>query len=299
MEERNSASPADAAQQAEPSPQHGAERPAPAATARAGRRRRRTVITLAAGLAVLVAASAAALTLRHVGGPSGGVSPAAIARAIRNAVDEAGAQDTPTMPADRAARRYPFQPSPVDYNGNGIDDYTDILHGAQADSRARPAYDDGYYQGGYPPADRGACTDVVWRAFRNAGYDLKAMIDADVAADPAAYASVVPRPDPNIDFRRTGVLDVFFRKYALTLTTDIADRGAWQAGDIAVFENTRHIGVISDRRDRAGIPFVDHNMGQRRRENDYLAFRHHMAVTGHYRWDASRVPASVLRRWQG
>ncbi|MBM6700147.1 DUF1287 domain-containing protein [Bifidobacterium pullorum subsp. saeculare] len=268
--------------------------------ARTGRRRRRTVIALAAGLAILVVAfSAAVLTLRHAGELSGGISPAAIARAIRNAADKAGAQDASTMPADQAAKDYPFQPSLVDYDGDGIDDYTDILHGAQADSRARPAYDDGYYQGGYPPADRGACTDVMWRAFRDAGYDLKAMVDADVAADPGSYAAVAPRPDPNIDFRRTGVLDVFLRKYALTLTTDIADHGAWQAGDIVVFEHTRHIGVISDRRDKDGIPFVDHNMGQQQRENDYLAFRHHMAVTGHYRWDASRVPASVLRRWQG
>ena len=40
-------------------------------------------------------------------------------------------------------------------------------------------------------------------------------------------------------------------------------------------------------------------MGQRQRENDYLAFRKHMAVTGHYRFDASQVPQDVLRLWNG
>ena len=187
----------------------------------------------------------------------------------------------------------------MDFDGDGVDDYTDILAGARKDAEAAPAYDDGYYQGGYPPADRGACTDVVWRAFAEAGYDLKAMVDADVAAHPADYASAAPAPDPNIDFRRTGVLDVFLSKYAQTLTTDTSDKAAWQGGDIVVFEYTRHIGVVSDLRGGDGLPFIIHNMGQRQRENDYLAFRKHMAVTGHYRFDASQVPQDVLRPWNG
>lgn len=210
----------------------------------------------------------------------------------------------PSSPAGRepvvsVQQRYPMEKSPVDYDGDGIDDYTDILDGARKDAQAAPTYDDGYYQGGYPPADRGACTDVVWRAFAEAGYDLKAMVDADIAAHPADYAAVVPAPDPNIDFRRTGVLDVFFGKYAQSLTTDVTDAAAWQGGDIVVFEHTRHIGVVSDRRDKDGLTFVIHNMGQRQRENDYFAFGTHMAVTAHYRFDASRVPQDVLRAWAG
>lgn len=202
------------------------------------------------------------------------------------------------MTADEANRRYPRTASPTDFNGNGKDDYADIVAGARKDAEAKPTYDDGYYQGGYPPDDRGACTDLVWRAFREAGYDLKAMVDADIAAHPADYAAVSPNPDPNIDFRRTGVLDVFFSKYGQTLTTDTTDRAAWQGGDIVVFEHTRHIGVISDRRDASGTTYVLHNMAQNQRENDYFAFRKHMAVTGHYRFDASKVPTDVLRAWR-
>lgn len=207
--------------------------------------------------------------------------------------------DTTVMPPDVSQRRYPVLTSPVDFNGNGVDDYTDIMRGARKDALAHPAYDDGYYQGGYPPADRGACVDVVWRAFRNAGYDLKAMVDADIAADRASYASVAAKPDPNIDFRRTGVLDVFFGKYGITLTNDVNDHAQWQQGDIVVFDRVKHIGVISDKRDADGFSYVLHNMNQRRRENDYLAFSRRMGVTGHYRWDASRVPKSVLRAWKG
>ncbi|WP_338023649.1 DUF1287 domain-containing protein [Bifidobacterium simiiventris] len=209
---------------------------------------------------------------------------------------DAGSKDT--MSADEAERRYPKETSPVDFNGNGVDDYTDIVAGARKDAQAAPTYDSGYYQGGYPPDDRGACTDLVWRAFREAGYDLKAMVDADIEADPASYAAVVGDPDPSIDFRRTGVLDVFFSKYGQTLTTDVSDRGQWQGGDIVVFEHVRHIGVISDKRDSDGIPYVLHNMAQRQRENNYLAFARHMTVTGHYRFDASKVPQLVLKAWR-
>ena len=71
--------------------------------------------------------------------------------------------------------------SPLDADGDGVDDYTDLMLGARQDAENHPAYDPGYFAGGYPPEDRGVCTDVVWRAFQNAGYDLKALIDADIA----------------------------------------------------------------------------------------------------------------------
>lgn len=201
-------------------------------------------------------------------------------------------------PSPSVEATYPKAVSPVDYNGNGVDDYADIVAGSRKDAENRPAYDNGYYEGGYPPDNRGACTDLVWRAFRTAGYDLKAMVDADVAADPASYAAVAPNPDPNIDFRRTGILDVFFSKYGEMLTLDPSDYAQWQGGDIVVFQNVKHIGIVSDKRDPSGTAFILHNMGQRQRENDYLAFKTHMTVTGHYRFDASKIPQSVLRAWR-
>ena len=41
---------------------------------------------------------------------------------------------------------------------------------------------------------------MIWRALEEAGYDLKAMVDADIAKDKESYGIEVA--DPNIDFRR-------------------------------------------------------------------------------------------------
>lgn len=60
--------------------------------------------------------------------------------------------------------------SSVDFNQ--MDDYTDILLGARIDAENHPTYDGSYVDGGYPPDNIGVCTDVVWRAFKNAGYSL-------------------------------------------------------------------------------------------------------------------------------
>ena len=69
--------------------------------------------------------------------------------------------------------------SVVDYNNNGVDDYTDILYGAKIDAKNKPKYKSEYYAGGYPPDNIGVCSDVIWRAFKNAGYSLKDMINND------------------------------------------------------------------------------------------------------------------------
>ncbi len=174
--------------------------------------------------------------------------------------------------------------SPLDADDDGIDDYTDILLGARQDAENHPKYDPSYFAGGYPPENRGVCTDVVWRALQNAGYDLKAMIDADIARNTALYPRVQGTPDPNIDFRRVPNLRVFFDRHAECLTLDPEDIAAWQPGDIVTF-GSRHVGIISDKRNRDGIPYLIHNSGQPRREEDALlrCHRNH-PISGHYRW---------------
>lgn len=144
--------------------------------------------------------------------------------------------------------------------------------------------------GGRPPDDRGVCTDVVWRAFAAAGYDLKAMVDADIAADPSLYPRTGGIPDPNIDFRRVKNLKVFFDRYALTLTCDLGELSEWQPGDIVIFDDSfTHIGIISDRRCRSGVPWLIHNSGQPRREEPVLQLLHNVrGVWAHYRWIPQR-----------
>ncbi len=186
----------------------------------------------------------------------------------------------------------------MDFNGNGKDDYTDFLNGARADALALPTYDDSYFEGGYPPDNIGVCSDVVWRAFKEAGYSLKDMLDNDIERDIESYVSI-NSPDPNIDFRRVVNLRVFFGKYAISLTTDIDDVAAWQPGDIVVFGKNTHIGIVSDKRDAEGRAYIIHNSGQAEREEDYLGREDSQNVAAHYRFDASRVPADRLCRWNG
>lgn len=183
--------------------------------------------------------------------------------------------------------------STVDYNGNGVDDYTDILLGAREDAENHPTYDGQYYAGGYPPDDVGVCTDVIWRAFKNAGYCLRDMVDNDIIARPEAYTSITAR-DKNIDFRRVVNLKVFFETYATSLTLDPNKIEEWQAGDIVIWGDNVHIGIVSDQRNQNGQTYVIHNYGQPNREEDALTG---LEITGHYRFDASQIDKNVLVAW--
>jgi len=188
------------------------------------------------------------------------------------------------------ANPYPPVTSPVDFNSNGVDDYTDILIGARMDAENRPRYDASWFLGGYPPEDAGVCTDLVWRAFKQAGYDLKAMVDRDIAANVALYPRTQGRPDPHIDFRRTANLLVFFQRHAQVLTTDVAQAEQWQPGDIVTY-GTWHSAIVSDKRNADGLPYILHNMGQYNREEDCLAA---WEISGHFRFDASQVEPGLL-----
>lgn len=183
--------------------------------------------------------------------------------------------------------------SSVDFNKNGVDDYTDILLGARKDAQNHPKYDGKYIDGGYPPDNIGVCTDVVWRAFKNAGYSLKDMVDRDIENRREAY-SRIDKPDTNIDFRRVKNLNIFFKEYAISLTTDITQIAEWQPGDIVIFNNQAHIGIVSDKRNRDGMPYIIHNGGQPNREEDYLT---RSTVVAHYRFDASKIDSGVLAAW--
>ena len=105
----------------------------------------------------------------------------------------------------------------VDADADGIPDNDDVLAAALAYIQTRPHYKSVYYPSGYPDDEHGVCTDVVAIACREAGYDLQALVAADVAQRPEAYAIEIP--DPAIDFRRTPNLKVFFDAHAQRLVT--------------------------------------------------------------------------------
>lgn len=84
---------------------------------------------------------------------------------------------------------------PIDKDGDGIDDLRDIAEGAKEEVQRKPQYRSAYYQGGYPPESEGVCTDVVWRAFQHAGYDLKELLDIDIRENTSQYPRVEGNPD--------------------------------------------------------------------------------------------------------
>ena len=169
--------------------------------------------------------------------------------------------------------------SQVDKDEDGIDDQSDILFGVRDYIDDNPKYKSVYYAGGYPTDEYGVCTDVVAQGFLHAGYDLMQLVNADLLAHPEDYD--IDKPDINIDFRRVKNLYVYFQNTAVSLTTDVTQIEEWQGGDVIVFKN--HIGIVSDRRNYKGIPFVIHHgsPNQVGYEQDILEGRDD--IIGHFR----------------
>ena len=184
-----------------------------------------------------------------------------------------------TRPEDDFQGRIPQFHSSVDRDDDGVDDQLDILNGALTYVSTHPKYKSRYYETGYPDDGYGVCTDVVAYALKNAGYDLQVLVDADIREQPQDYR--VAEPDANIDFRRVRNLKVFFSHTAVALTTDVSETEQWQGGDIVVFE--RHIGIVSDRRNKDGVPYIIHHNDpwQTAYEQDILEKR--TDIAGHYR----------------
>ena len=176
-----------------------------------------------------------------------------------------------------------------DTNKNGINDADDIIRGGREEASRKPIYRSAYYKGGNPPPQEGVCTDLVWRAFATAGYDLKTLIDADIRKNSAAYPRAGKKPDPNIDYRRVPNQTVFFRRHGKTLSTKIipGDREnlkQWQGGDIVVFANPDHIAILSDKRNDQGIPLILHNQGPWATEGDDFMAWYQRGIVGHFRF---------------
>jgi len=179
--------------------------------------------------------------------------------------------------------------SKSDANRNGLSDTDDLIEGGRLEAKRRPIYKSAYYVGGYPPETEGVCTDVIWRAFQHAGYNLKALIDADIKANPKAYPRTAGKPDPHIDFRRVPNQLVFFKRQAQVLTTELipGDRenlAQWQPGDIVTFKGPDHIAILSTIRNGDGLPYLIHNDGPWASEGDDFPFWAERGITGHFRF---------------
>ena len=138
-----------------------------------------------------------------------------------------------------------------------------------------PAYSRLAFPSGDVPRNKGVCTDVVIRAYRDAfDVDLQALVNADMKHNFAAYPKRwgLRTTDRNIDHRRVPNLETFFARAGAKLRAPTsADQ--WQAGDLftcLVNRSLPHIGILSDKRTASGRPLVIHNIGGGTREEDIL-----------------------------
>jgi len=185
-----------------------------------------------------------------------------------------------------------------DLDNDGISDMEDIVQGARLEIFNHTKYKSTYYEGGgYPPQYEGVCTDVVWRALKNAGYDLKTNMDKDILENTKDYSNGVVVPDSNIDFRRVKNQVVFFKKYATSLTTVVKPYNKlnlyeWQAGDIVVLSNSEHVAIISDKRRKDGVPYILHNASTyAMEENQLMRWNRDGRIIGHYRFP---IPKNLI-----
>ena len=150
-------------------------------------------------------------------------------------------------------------------------------------------YDSGYQRIPYPngdvPQERGVCTDVLVRAYRQLGVDLQVRVHEDMSSAFGVYPKNwgLRRPDRNIDHRRVPNLGTFFTRKGKSLQVS-RNAKDYIPGDLVTWRlpsGVPHIGIVSDKKTAAGVPLVIHNIGQGTQEEDSLF---EFTVTGHYRY---------------
>jgi len=188
-------------------------------------------------------------------------------------------------------------PSKTDYNKNGIPDNEDILKGAKIIAEINPKYVSKYYAGGYPPETEGVCTDVIWRALQEAGYNLKEMMARDIRDTYKKRVYDIENIDDNIDFRRVGNQEVFLKRYAQSLSTDLEDLKEFEPGDIVTFDDSDHIAIISDKINERGIPYLIQNSDEEQTEKEEDVLEETlMKITGHYRFVYTEEIQELINR---
>lgn len=190
------------------------------------------------------------------------------------------APPAPPIPAEAPASEHRLSPGTVPHP---------IVVAARSQVGKTVIYDPAYvalkYPGGDVPIERGVCTDVVIRTFRDGlNRDLQKLLHEDMKKAFHQYPAIwgLKKPDRNIDHRRVPNLRTYFKRkgYALKVSKRPED---YLPGDLVtctVGGNRPHIMIVSDKKTTEGVPLVIHNMGGGAREENRLF---DFPVTGHYR----------------
>lgn len=150
-----------------------------------------------------------------------------------------------------------------------------------------PAYVRLAYPGGDVARDRGVCTDVVVRAYRDAfATDLQRLVHEDMAAHFDAYPKKwgLKQPDSHIDHRRVPNLQIFFSRHgkALPVTANASDYAPGDIVTMTVAATLPHIAIVSTAMGTGSPrPLIVHNIGAGTQLEDRLF---EFPLTGHYRF---------------
>lgn len=166
-----------------------------------------------------------------------------------------------------------------------------LLESATKQTEITKTYDPAYivipYPNGDIPPETGVCSDVVIRAFRNAGIDLQREIHEDMRGNFSLYPKKwnLPKPDTNIDHRRVPNLQTFFERKGklLPVTQNSED---YLPGDVVSWDlngkGMTHIGVVSNIFSESTKRYlIIHNIGAGTKAEDVLF---DWKITGHFRY---------------
>lgn len=157
--------------------------------------------------------------------------------------------------------------------------------------KQKVTYDPSYFSINYPngdiPSDKGVCTDVIIRAYREIGIDLQKEVHEDMKANFIAYPKMwgLKTTDKNIDHRRVPNLMTYFkRKGAEKSISKKAED--YLPGDIVCWNlggAITHIGIVVDKKSKDGKRnLIVHNIGGGQVLADCLF---DFKIIGHYRYE--------------
>lgn len=167
---------------------------------------------------------------------------------------------------------------------------SELATAASARTKLFVIYDGSYQAISYPRGDvaanRGVCTDVLIRSYREFDIDLQQLVHEDMRNNFSLYPSFwgATRPDSNIDHRRVPNLETFFSRHGETLTPS-DDAKQYRAGDIISWRLSNglpHIGIVSSEFNKPNTrSLIIHNIGQGPQQEDVL-FSY--KIVGHFRF---------------
>lgn len=155
--------------------------------------------------------------------------------------------------------------------------------------KQKVTYDPSYFSIPYPngdiPSNKGVCTDVIIRAYREIGVDLQKEVHQDMKSNFNLYPKIwgLKTTDKNIDHRRVPNLMLYFKRKGAekSITTNPKD---YIPGDVVCWNlggAITHIGIVVDKKSNDGKRYlIVHNIGAGQVLEDCLF---DFKIIGHYR----------------